>query len=295
MTPAASFAWKQIAWNGISVSIPAHWEVEKIGNRYLALEENARPVMELKWQRVKGRFSHHKHIRRLAGLYNKTLIQKINPCPLPSEWEQALGRFDAKGFNWRSSSMKGIGVITLCPSCRTATLIQFYRYDRAQTDETIQKILNSFRDHRRDQQVIWSVFDIRAAIPEDFALERHRFEPGRFLLTFRSRNQTVTLYRWGPAAVLLSTGDLLQFVRQMQIVPESAELKTLNSNQIEGRISSSGRWPSVLKRLMPGPSFQAFRFWHLEEKNRILGVQLADRNPVFPEFFNTLCEGYESL
>ncbi|MFC1799210.1 hypothetical protein ACFLZL_05345 [Thermodesulfobacteriota bacterium] len=295
MTPAA-LAWKQIAWNGISISIPQSWEVEKIGNHYLALEENTRPVMELKWHRVKGNFSHRKHLRRLAGLYNKNLTQKINASPLPSEWEQALDRFDAKGFSWRDDNVQGIGAIIYCPICQTATLIQFYRHKQAQTAKVSQHILTSFRDHRKDQMIIWAVFDIRAAIPAEYTLEAYRLEAGRFSLAFTAKHQKLKLYRWGPAAVLLSEKDLLHFLRDQRLIPEAARLINDGKNQIEGIVSSSsGRWPAVINLLKPRPSFQAFRFWHLEDKNRILGVYTAGKKAISNEGFNALCSGYESL
>lgn len=61
--------------------------------------------------------------------------------------------------------------------------------------------------------MVWSVFDIRAKIPKNLRLVRHCLEPGRFELAFESNGQKITLYRWGPASVLLQDQDLLEFAR----------------------------------------------------------------------------------
>lgn len=293
---APDLAWKQIAWNGISMTVPQSWEVEKIGNQYLFLEENTRPVMELKWRQIKGKFSHSKQLKRLAGLYNKGLTQKINACPLPRGWRQALSDFDASGFNWHNNDVYGQGVTIFCPACRTATLIQFYRYGASGDDGAVEKILASFGDHCEDDRIFWSIFDIRAVIPAGYKLEHYRFDAGRFLLAFAKKNGTINLYRWGPAAALLEGGDLLQFARDMQIVPETAELSAAGDTRVEGTVVlPSGKWAAVFNRLRPGRSVQVFRCWHLKGKNRILGVCMTGKQTVDAELFKSICTAYESL
>ena len=43
-----------MAWNGISMRVPSQWEVSFLAKSYLQLDDGMGPVLELKWQQVKG-------------------------------------------------------------------------------------------------------------------------------------------------------------------------------------------------------------------------------------------------
>jgi len=90
---------KEIAWNGIRFLAPSDWEVGKIGPRYLMLETEYGPALEIKWGTVKGNFSHRKHLQRLAATQDKPSGKPVKKSPLPEEWAKALDPFDATGFS----------------------------------------------------------------------------------------------------------------------------------------------------------------------------------------------------
>jgi len=289
---------KEIAWNGIYFRVPESWEVTKMGFHYLMLETQAQPAMELKWARIKGRFSHRKHLDRLASSHKKALRRTLNERALPPKWDTALSRYQARAFSWEGATLGGTGVVAYCPECRTATLIQFYRRQDSLQGEIPGDILTSFRDHPRGPRVLWSLFDIRASLPAEFALTRYRFETGRFELDFALNDQTLSLKRWGPASILLAEISLMQFVAALKQIPEIKHPSqvTADNQTVEGIILPSGFWrPAVFRRLRPKGAYQMFRFWHLMEKNRILGMHWKGRTPIDPQQFKQLCGGYESL
>jgi len=298
MNSPAPISWKEIAWNGIRFLAPDGWNVGKIGNRYLMLEDASEPVLEIKWSQIQGGFSHQKHLRRLAALHGGRLHKTIRETPLPTEWEKPLKDFHTAGFAWSGKTIGGRGVLIYCPVCHTATLIQFY-LSVASTPSTVhRRLLSSFRDHRHDEQQLWSIYDIRATVPARFKLARYQFALGHFELFFASKNKTVLLSRWGPAAIILSGKTLLQFAETMDQIPET-KLKpeiTFNPQVVEGRISQTPKgWFPLMHRISLKPAFYMFRLWHLEEKNRILGVRTEGRNPITPQFFHEICAGYETL
>ena len=298
MSRLGATAWKEIAWNGICFKVPENWEVGKIGFRYLMLEVEAQPVLELKWAPIKGEFSHDRHFRDLAVLHTKDRRLELREGSLSPEWKKALNGFQVSAFQWKGKTIGGRGVIVYCPTCLTATLIQFYQREVTSAHPVSQKILTSFQDHRSDDRTVWSVYDIRATIPAEFNLSHYRFDAGQFELDFVARNQTVALKRWGPASVLLADRNLLQFVEvQNQIPKTKANLQlTAEDKTVEGNHSpAASAWSYLLSRLVSKTPFQIFRFWHLEEKNRILGVRLEGKRPVNPQLFYELCAGYESL
>jgi hypothetical protein len=290
--------WKEFAWNGIRFMAPVAWQVGRIGSRYLMLEEESGAVLEVKWELVKGAFSHQDHLRRLADLHGKELGKSVRQSSLPAPWEKALEKYEATGFSWRGRSIGGKGLLLYCPTCQNATLIQFYQKGSSQTEKIAQRLLTSFRDHRQDNQVIWSLFDIRATIPEKFRLVRHRFEAGEFELAFASGGQKITLHRWGPASILLSGRDLVQFARTMLPHPQG-EARPVNG--AGGKVVEWNAKPPLSRYdhwwswIGAKPFFQWFRLWHVEEKNRILAVRAEGKETIDPRLLERICAGYESL
>ena len=289
---------KEIAWNGIYFWVPESWEVSKMGSHYLMLETQAQPAMELKWARIKGTFSHRKHLHRLAASHKKELRLTLKEHSLPSAWDKALDRYQSVAFSWKGAAISGTGVVVYCPECRTATLIQFYRRQDSLQGRIPTDILTSFRDHRRDASILWSLFDIRATLPAEFALARYRFETGRFELDFSLKGQTLSLKRWGPASILLVDRSLMQFVEALKQIPKVKPPSqiTADNQTVEGIILPSIFWqPAFFNSLRPKGAYQMFRFWHLTEKNRILGMHWGGKTPIDPDRFNRWCAGYESL
>jgi hypothetical protein len=289
---------KEVAWNGIRFFSPRKWEVGKIGSRYLLLEDESGPIMEIKWRRIKGTFSHKAHLRRLAASHGKMPGKSLKERPLPSGWEKALENFEAIGFSWRGISLGGMGVILYCPTCRNASLIQFYQRDSDELKHTYQPILASFQDHRQDDQVIWSIFDIRAMIPKQFYLVHHRLESGQSELAFESKGQQITLHRWGPASIILGNKDLTEFAGTVidTLGMEPHSITRSGGNIIEWKVHPpSSRWKRWWRRMKTRHPFRQYRLWHLEEKNRILGISAVGKKPFDTHFLELIFNGYESL
>ena len=290
--------WQRFAWNGISFKAPAFWQVGRMGPRYLMLEDDDGPALELKWGEVKGRFSHKKHLRLLRKLQEKKIADPVKQHPIPSQWKEALGEYETTGFSWQGKGIGGVGALLFCPKCRTATLIQFYHKGSRQAENIPRHVLNSFRDHRKDNLVTWSLYDIRAILPDDFNLKQYRFEAGEFELAFASRGQNLNLHRWGPATTLLNECDLIQFARTL--IPNPWGIGTPkdygDGEAVEWRIEPpNAPWHQWWGRINRRPSFQWLRLWQVPKKNRILGVRIWGRKSINPQFLDWVCEGYESL
>ena len=286
--------WREIAWNEIRFSSPAVWEAAKIGPRYLLLAEQGEPALEIKWERIKGRFSHRSAFRRLSSLHGNT----VQECPLPDDWKQILGGFTGTGFTWQAKTRSGRGAILYCPACGNATLIQFFLNFSGSNNEISHRVLASFRDHSLDNQVRWSIFDIRAEIPAEYRLVRYRFEAGRFEMLFGSKRQQITLYRWGPASALLDNGDLFGFAAKTIRIHrnEWRPLTWIGNHAVQWEKSvTGGPWARCRERMMGVPHFQWFRLWHLSGKNRILGVGVKGVKTFQSELLDSICSQYESL
>jgi hypothetical protein len=294
-TKQTDLPWRPYAWNGIRFQAPAHWDVAGIGPRYLLLASGSVPALEVKWNTVHGHFSPRTQLRRLAAVQGRGVRRQLKPKPLPRQWEALLKKYDSLGFAWQAAAAAGRGVLLFCRQCRTATLIQFVRNPRDEDSPVEQKILASFADHDERAARTWCVFDIRAEIPAAFHLKAYRFEAGEYELTFARRRETLSLYRWSPAAVILSTRSLATFARDRLGLCDM-QFSIDAPHRAEGVVHPEGfRLGRLLRGLNRQAPHRRLRLWHENAKNRILAVMAASHRPMDGQLFNMVCSGYESV
>ena len=288
--------WRRIAWNGIRFSAPANWEIGRIGMCYLQLESETGPAVEVKWNRIKGRFSHKRHLRRLAGLQKRKLRKSFRQAAMPASWENALQDRVAAGFAWQTETIGGRGVLVYSPASRTATLLQFYSGRSGDAERSAPRLLASFRDHVSGSLMPLAVFDIRAQIPIEYELQRFRFEIGRYDLRFSARNRKLRMIRWSPAAVLLRRQDLRTMAQDCFHPKGKRPIHWLRNDaaRVEGEVAPSSVAARIASKIRRRPAYRFFRLWHEVEKNRILGVHVSGSHPVDRRQFAAICETYET-
>ncbi len=289
--------WKEIAWYGMRFKMPAEWQLSQIGIRYLAIEDEVGPVMEIKWAPVKGKFSHSTHLKRLTALQKRQLRKSVKPEPLSSEWAKALSDFNASQFCWQSHSIRGRGVLLYCPKCRNAALIQFFLKGTNRNQAISTAVLNSIRDHRTDGQILWSAYDIRALVPKTYQLKSYRFEAGQYELDFTEGHQRIILYRWSMASVLLEKQDLVQFAKTVADFGKTEPVAGIidGHDMVEWSTSPAADWQRRLSRFKYKTSYCWMGLWHLEAKNRILGVRAEGKKPLDTEVLDYICSHYEII
>ena len=289
--------WKEVAWNGIRFKTPAKWEIVQIGTRHLILENDLVPVMEVKWGPVKGHFSHKAHLKRLAALHSRSVKGRVAEWFLPPHWQNALAGFETSGFLWQGEAAIGRGAIIFCPVCRNASLIQFFRYNSSDQEKILSAVLKSFRDHRQNDLVLWSVFDIRVTLPETLRLTKYRFDVGRFELGFTHGRQSTHLHRWAPAAALLDGGDLLGFAGTVSEFSAGQPQPLLDDScdALAWCLSPESAWQRRLSRLKLNSSFFWYRIWHIKKKNRILGIRSESKYPLDSKLLDRISTVYECI
>ena len=153
-----------------------------------------------------------------------------------------------------------------------ATLVQFHRPDRDPRIEAIApQLLASFSDHRDDGLVSWSLYDLSAETPQNLPLIRHRFQPGRFQLTFGRPDREVSLWRWGPATVLLKDGGLTGFARKAFKPGHPRAVAFRDCDAVEYAPPIPGPAKRLVLRLAR-PRIWWYRLWLAGQANRVLGV-----------------------
>jgi hypothetical protein len=291
-----------VAWNGLSLRVPPQWEVSSLAVSYLQLDDEVGPVLELKWQQIKGVFSFKTHLKKLSQLSTSTPGVDFQKIPLPQDWQQALRNFEVQSFVWQSSEVSGKGAILYCSECQKAILLQFYQKQGRDDPSIPLEILHSFRDHSEDGMVPWALFGLRALIPQRFALVRHRFHPGHYQLEFQHQKEHLFLIRWGPADLLLQDDDLLAWFHERGGELNWCHAADMRACKYHGKpalqgqsqvsIASASRlWARMTKKF---PHIWV-RVWHLASRNQILGVAARGLMPLNEQTLEEVCSNYEMV
>ena len=285
---------KSIAWNGIRLSIPSTWDIGRIEARHLFFDSPSGPAMEIKWGPVKGRFSHHSHLKKLIAQQKHHPGKNLEEWQLPPTWENALSNFIAKGFSWQLDTENGRGAILFCPSCKTAIMFQFFNIKGANTDAAILNVLKSLQDHRNDNQTAWAVFDIQALLPGTLQLNSYQFKPGNYQLAFSDKFQSLKLFRWAPASAFLAQSDLSQFAANTLDLNQASLVTTLTLEHpaVEWQVNNTPGWHHRLFPFKRKPAFHWVRIWHIPDKNRILGMRLDSKKHIDADMIRNICRTY---
>ncbi len=284
--------WQRVAWDEVSLEIPAHWSPVRVEERELAFEEGGEAALELGWREVGAAFSFDRplgDLRRKARRRGAFFVER----PLPGGPPAGL---EGRGFEWREPGRAALGAILFCRACRKASLLQFPGgAAAAEAEGRAARVLSSFRDHRADGRRAWRLFDAEAVLPARWRLRRPRFEAGRYALEFASRGEALALLRWAPAAVLLEEHPLAEFAARFA-GGQGLEFRACPLGGEEGveaveRAPAAGL-PRLLARLTR--RFRRIRLWHDAARNRILGVRFEARREIGDEEMEALCRGWRS-
>ena len=296
--------YREIGWDGFRISVPCKWDADEIGDRYVLLENDGVPVLEAKWDIAKGRFEPEKALGKLEkNIPNGKRRQTLRPCSVPKAWAKALDGFQHAGFHWNGELYSGKGVLVYCPVCRRATIMQFYETNKTTSlrDREIvdyPTVLSSFTDHPVGGNRLWSVFDIRLLLPENFKLARHVFSPGAFQIEFDANSFRASFFRWGPASVILADNRLDVFVaKTFDLGADGVEFESWGNNvafefQSIPPISKFRRW---FLKLRKKPVYQWGRAWRQTRSNRILAVKAQSCDRFDLNIPINICGFYETV
>ena len=96
--------------------------------------------------------------------------------------------------------------------------------------------------------------------------------------------------------MLLGEQDLLRYASQMFGVSQAElQYKSVGScNMVDATISPLSSWWSRISLIIRSkPLYDISRIWHLEDKNRLLGVKINGRKPIDIKLFEQVCDFYD--
>lgn len=293
--------FKNIAWDGISFDAPSNFEVSGIDKRFLQLDNGEQPCIELRWYDAGRTYKEKTYFRQLAKKIESASGLKIESTVLPASWKASLKKYDTTAFYWQSDLATGRGVMFYCKNSSKVMLIQFIGKCDEQIDNAAVTIFKSLKFSNPAADQLWCIYDMKATVPGTMALESFEFKPGRFNISLTDQTETIDLYRFSPADVILKDCTLGEFSRELF----KEEIKTLGLSRAEleyekGSTCMYGqeKGPSAAKLVLSKFSSKSRPYGQIEiryteESNRILAVMVRSRRKIDEDRAKNIFKKYE--
>lgn len=303
---------RDLAWNGLSLTAPAHWEPAVVDNCYLRLDADHGPAMELKWERGLTMYSMERRIKILKKRFSQAQFT-TSAAARPQPWNPAVKTLEQRGFVVRGFAARPLdggpqseecGLLAYSAKAELALLLRFP--PSGLSAQTQADVLSSLRAHPPEHVTPWSVFDFRAKIPGDLPLNHATFRPGHFRLCFglpgRPPGAELIMDRLAPADVITRDKGLEQwasnFYSKQGITNETKD----REREYKGwpsaswsRLAGRGRFAAWVGAVMGAPGDVLVRAWTPAGSNRILAVIMRSPLPGDLQLFEQLCRDYEAL
>jgi hypothetical protein len=199
---------RAVAWDGLSLAVPAGWEPARLGLGYLFLEDSLGPRLTLRWQRQKGPLEPEAVLKRLArsGIVGRSDATEAMAGDdsrdaaaawlgaLPEAW-RALPCSDASGRG-------GHAVLFVIPGEHLDELaVLAAPHPRPGEDAAIwARAAASLAPAPPGE---FSLYDVRGRAPSGFRLTSFAVQLGHFHFRYASRTGTLEYHRFAPAEAIL--------------------------------------------------------------------------------------------
>ncbi len=277
-----------IRWNHLHLDIPRHWDVIVKDRRHLILENDLKPIAELRWQppgKHAGPLSGEKIARQLApgtDCSRREVLIDLLPARL-------LTNFAVETFALDQSAKDTVLLLT-CNSCATTLLIRVYGKS-LESFQTYPFVLESLNCHPDPpESVKWQIQDFFFSVPEGFDLERSSFRFGLTTLCFKSDEAELHLCRLAPASQHLQQNSLAALFQSFSGARPENQMVADPSNL---HYHYAPKLPEYLwGRIRRKKLYQAASFTHFPRHDRILGYSIHCKRPIETRVKAMIKDGY---
>ncbi len=283
--------YNTIGWNGILLEVPKSYAPATILRNYLFFEDDYAPIFEIKWQKIKGKYSSTKILKRLSGNGEE---KQIDQWEIPQQLKDFLTSYTVEGFCWNNENKASKGIILYTSSSQTAIILQFHNYLKTNINQ-YKHILSSLKIQEKEEvfseQRIWKIFDIQATIPSFAKLEKQEFFPGKFSILFTLGKNRVSLLRFKPALALLNGRPLTTFG---SLLAGKAELIPSDDATVAKWFYKARGKEKMLSIFRRKPCYTELILTHSKKDNTILGVRAEGNAPDLSSIVQTIANNYHS-
>jgi hypothetical protein len=227
-------------WQGLSATLPATWNLASFGGKdekgELRIDDEEGARLELRWETPKGDVDIERSIDNFLKNLGKTAEKRglefeiVNGVRLVSKSSKRKAQL--VNFGWKGDRdepvSQGWGVGWKCDDCGRVVVAHMMGRGNESADKVQRlagEVLTTLECHGTGGWRIWSVFDCRVEIPEEFHLGRAKLmtgqidmewirprKPGMFAVF--GRDERIALSRWSLAAVLLERDTLTEWAKR---------------------------------------------------------------------------------
>lgn len=218
MDAASDIPGSPVAWNGLLLTVPAHWTPATIDTRYLFFTKEDRAMLECKWTPEQGPVSMQRKRRHLEKRMQRTEGFTFAADAIPARWTETLAyipdTFQVLPFT------HAMGNGALCLHRPTNTSLLLHSYSVADEDiAALQNVLASLQMVPSKGPLPFDIFDIHFTLPFGYELRRSEFRPGHTCLEFGFGMSTLTVCRITPANVVLQGQPFRAWLHDEMDVP----------------------------------------------------------------------------
>lgn len=283
-----------LAWDGLSLTVPAAWEPARLGKGYMLLEDAAGPRLEVRWQRVPKGFAPQRALKRLAR--KKQLGKDSQPSAAVRSVLDALPP-EAEALACAPRGQGGDGVIFMMPGVGMAVLAALHPRQREDGAEDWPEIIRSLSDKSSG---LVSIYDIQAQTPPGFRLADFSIKLGHYHIQYRKGGDCLDFSRFAPAEVILR-GKTLSVWAQEVYAPTLGRKRIWMNGDLDGmeavasggyRLSGlAGTLRAVFSRVYVPAKWRLAMAWK-PDASKILAVTASHSGELTPQTFEEICRNY---
>ncbi len=278
---------KFIAWNGVSLRIPAAWDLRVSGLCHLVFEKDFEPQLQIRWEKPSRKNPQYLQ-NKLTG-FNGQSTSIIPHADLPAKWQKLKEKFGWVN-TYREAGGTIEGGICSCKSCNTVLLFQLLSRAPALPEE-VGDCLESLSCHGH-QETLWRVQDFSLITPPTFKLKDYTFGAGLTRLSFFSGVLFLQTCKLAPADTRLSQ----QSLEEILLALTGTSVMEVHNDE-DKQYCEGYRSPSIAKqivfRLRREKPFLLAKIWHDRVSNRLLAVVLSSKRPIPQTTAESLYKHYE--
>ncbi|MEN6519956.1 MAG: hypothetical protein ABFD46_02240 [Armatimonadota bacterium] len=286
-----------IGWQGITVETPDDWGLAAFSGDsekgYLRADSPISTSVEIRWAAAKSAPDLAARADEFLSLMKKTSRKRKTKFTSKIEAKKDAEPGTPVKFTWKSDR-NGYGKLIYCPDCGRVVIAQVVTPSDNNCTSMAFGVVDSIRDHSEPGWRDWSIFGIRAAVPEEFHLEKQTLLSAYTLLRFKGRSGELTIEQWGLAENLLKKYSLEEWYRKdslAQVKGFKTALETIDepghmAMRISGqKIGLVNNIKAIAKSitLRPLPVKLSGYVWHCPEVNRLFSVRLVNNNAALIE------------
>jgi hypothetical protein len=310
-----------VGWQGMRFSLPPEWNVTGFSmdreNGYIRVDSPGSGTMtvQVRWNNAAAERHgpptpyymlapyFRKWFRRPKPAVPKTDLKaslekilkesakdaKKSKAPFESQMktertEGENGERTSISFTWTGAG-RGQGKIWRCDTCNRVVVAQVIGMpkDHNAMAAVASQLFGTCQDHSPDGFDLWALYDLRAEVPVEFALQSHKLMSGHLQLVFARGAERIVMDRWGLASITLKQFTEAEWLRNNALCrlnkmeTKTVEMAGHEGVYYEGPLPTGGRlyaFREAKGSVRRFPGVYTGGVWHCPETNKLFAIQM---------------------